>query len=96
MRLETFEVNAPVPDCEPKVVVAMVVASVAEVPYAKPCCVESEPPVLVIFPFSVADEVVTEDAAEVVTVGVVEGVIEFEAVLAVLVPTALVATTVNV
>ena len=65
----TALVNAVTPTCAPSVVVAMTVESVESVPYAKPDCVAFAPPVTVMSPFSVAVVAVTEEAAEVVTVG---------------------------
>ncbi len=59
----------PVPVNEPSVVVAMTVASVELVPYAKPCCVAFAPPLFVIEPKSVAAVGVGALAELVVTVG---------------------------
>ena len=66
---EIEEVKAPVPVCDPSVVVAITVARDESVPYAKPCSVASAPPVAVMLPLRVAVVAVTDEAAWVVTVG---------------------------
>ncbi len=60
-----FPVKAPVPKGCPavSVVVAMVVAIVALVPYAKPLTVALDPPVAVMFPLRVTVVAVSEDSA---------------------------------
>ena len=68
MREVISEVNAPVPEKAPSVVVAMTVVRLESVPYAKPCCVASAPPVLSMEPLRVAEVEVMEEAAEVVRV----------------------------
>ena len=69
MRLEIELVKDAVPDCAPSVEVAITDASVLSVPYANPDCVASDPPVEVIEPFNVMDDVVTLDGSLVVTDG---------------------------
>jgi hypothetical protein len=97
MFLAEVDVKAPVPVNAPPVVVAIADESVETVPYANPCWVALTPPVTVTFPLRVALVWVVESTvADVVTVGVVCGVIELDAVLALLVPTEFVATTVKV
>ena len=54
MRLDIGSLNDVVPVWAPKVEVAMTVARVESVPYAKPLWVTSAPPVAVMLPFKVA------------------------------------------
>lgn len=61
--------KAAVPDCAPKVEVAMTVASVGLVPYAKPDSVASSPPVAAMAPLRAAVEVDIAEAEDVVSVG---------------------------
>ena len=61
--------NEAVPVCAPRVVVATPVTRAESVLQAKPDWVASEPPVADIEPFKVAEEVETDEGAEVVRVG---------------------------
>ena len=89
--------NEAVPVWEPRVVVAVSPpVSDESVPQANPDSVASEPPVERIWPFRVAVEVEMDVALLVETEAAVDGVTAFEAVDEALVPTALVAVTVNV
>lgn len=70
-RLEIPAENVPTPKVPLSVVVAMVVARVDEMPYANPRTVEDALPSLIMLPFNVADKDVTDEAADVVTAGLV-------------------------
>ena len=96
VRLVTLLEKLPVPIWEPSVVVAVTVERLARVPYAKPCWLESDPPVEMIEPFKVAvvEAIFVVELVE--TAEIVEGVTRLEALEALPVPTILVAVTVNV
>ena len=68
-RPDADPVYVPVPNDPDSVVVAMVVARVADVPYANPRVVAFEPFVAVMSPLSVAVVAVMDEAAEVVMDG---------------------------
>jgi hypothetical protein len=71
VRDDIFELNEALPVCDPRVEVAITVERFEAVPYAKPDCVASAPPVDVIEPLSVAVVAAIEDAADVVIVGAI-------------------------
>ena len=77
VRVETAPVKAPVLNGWPaeSVVVAMTVARVALVPYAKPRTVGPAPPVAVMLPFKVAVVWAREEADWVVTIDADGGVV---------------------
>ena len=71
-----FSVKEAVPVCAPKVEVAITVERSATVPYAKPDCVASAPPVTEMLPLNVAAEVATDEAADVTIVGATASVVK--------------------
>ena len=90
--------NEAVPVSAPKVEVMNAVPRSATVPYVKPDWVASAPPVSVIAPFNVMDEVETDEASEVAMVEVATaaiGITAFEADEGELVPISFTAYTVN-
>ena len=68
VRLERLDVNEPVPDLTPSVVVAAVVR-VESVPQAKPCWVALLSALVSIAPFNVPAVVERDEAADVVILG---------------------------